>query len=951
MGETNAFLVNKRLQAIDTQALLKTKFHIREAFLEAKNAITEKDLALVPPGQFSPGTHYPSAQEGKPEWHLPHYVLRRNQGAYTTRLTLHPVDDNPDTPVGQLEIELQALPASADQPTSRPLQHEATLRLGFQIPLGDDERGAPAASFSDSDEIAGHWENLDTDTTGVVELEIHRASHDQLKISALENCPPKRCPMGGVIAPFKDGRAMAIFRSDTRTVALNIERRGEQLVVAEHIDIHDPQSPGDTLTEHVFVARSSREDLPVIWMELEDPQPVSATVLRSVTQIQSREDYARILSVMTDPVHAARLELNCTASVGQRTLRQVFVGAAKAQDFLAATGKHMFVFEKNEAKDLRNMIAAAAIEQPSRLTSTQPRFELRKPQPQPAPPPPPPPSPAPSPGVRPVFDRSMILDVLRTNAAGMTSSFRPNARMHFAAKPKKPKRRSRAATRTSGRAQVETAARVKSARDVALRANAARIEPVRASAHSANAIRFDRIVRDSLIDKKVPHKVLVEPDGEPVLTSRRDNVSQIIAPFVFDPQRHGEIFDMPEDNAAGLLLLPHEVVAGDRRTVFYREGLDSSQYYFEPEEFRLARDDTAPFAPSILFHLSEVVDAEADDDAEFTFEVSLAYRAVPYINPGLIAAATAAFGPDATFEPIAPTIRSLTLSLPSEDGAAPLVMRQDAIVDFSDGITDVVNLTEAQYQRFTRALQTTAGIGLEGHVEVVLLDGTEATVPVRIGLRDNAEFAFDHAVTSSSADAADVVLRNRIESPVRIDHLHTIALGEGAQASPAQLASGEPIEPGQTTNLSYSINPPGTAVGALAPRIDASVLPDVLAILSQTTITQGYSDRDFTITVSVDPTFFDHSGGGADALTGIEVQFRTREEPVVLTRDAPQQQVTLPMPLLLFMTNASEAQHYSYAVTDLFGTERGQTGPYTAGNGNLQVFPATTTDDFGGGFG
>jgi len=950
MGETTAFLVNKRLQAIDRQALLKTKFNFREAFLEAKNAIVGRDLALVPPGQFVPGTHYPSAQDGKPEWHLPHYVLRRNQGDHTTRLTLHPTDSNPDSPVGQLAIELQAIPASADHPTSRVLKHETTLRLGFKIPLGSDAESPLVAPRTDSDDVAGHWENLDADTTGVVELEIHRVAHDQLKISALENCPPKRCRMGGAIAQFKDGRAMVMFRSKTRTVALNIERRGEQLVVAEHIDIHDPRSPGDTLTEHIFVAKSSDEDLPIIWMELEDPQQISATVLRSVTQIQSREDYARILSVMTDPMHAARLELSCSASVGQRTLRQVFVGADKPHEFIAATGKDMFVFEKKEASDLRNLIASAAVNQPSRLNSIQPHIELRKPTRQPAPPTPAPP-PAPPRGHRAALDPAKLVSILRTNTAGMTNDFRPNARMKLTENPRKSRRRRRAKAMHSRKAKTEAASQIRSAREVALRANAAKIEPSRTSVGSARAIKFDQIARDSLVDRKVPHKVLVDQGGEPVLTSRKDDVNQIVAPFVFDPERHAGVFDMPEDNPTGLVLLPNEVVAGDRRTVFYREGVESSRYYFEPEEFRLARDDTAPFAPSILFHLSEVVDAEATDNAEFEFEVSLAYRAVPYINPALIAAATAAFGPDATFEPIAPTIRSLTLSLPSEDGSAPLVMREDAVVDFSDGITDSVSLTEAQYQRFTRALQTASGIGLDGHVEVVLLDGTEATVPVRIGLRDNAEFAFDHAVVSSSADVAEVSLRNRIESPVRIDHLHTVALTEDGQASPAQLPSGQPVEPGQTTNLSYTINPPGTAVAALAPRIDASVLPDVLAILSQTTITQGYSDRDFTITVSIDPAFFDQSGEGSEALSAIEIQFRTREEPVVLTPDAPQQQVTLPMPLLLFMTNAREAQHYSYAVTDILGNERGQSAPYTAGNGNLQVFPVASANDFGGGFG
>ena len=101
-----------------------------------------------------------------------------------------------------------------------------------------------------------------------------------------------------------------------------------------------------------------------------------------------------------------------------------------------------------------------------------------------------------------------------------------------------------------------------------------------------------------------------------------------------------------------------------------------------------------------------------------------------------------------------------------------------------------------------------------------------------------------------------------------------------------------------------------------------------MAILAQTTVVQGYAKDSFDIAVSIDPMFFGVAPQGATPLIGVRVDFRTRKEPVVLTPQQPSVTVTLPMPLLLFVTNATDAQHYSYAVTNLHaGGSRGPRPP------------------------
>lgn len=942
MGNSGTLLINRNLEAFDSTALLRESFASRTRFFKATRATVDPDVALVPVGAFRAGAPYPSAQEGRPEWHLPLYVLRRENGAPVVKLTLDPPSDDPEAPVGRLTLDLQALPPPADHEISRPMRHEIAMRLGYQIPLQDEEASDPAPTPVGptvvSQDLAGSWENLDPDTTGVAALRVLRRSDSELLVQAQENCPAGRCVLGRAVAQFADGEAMVVFHKAAKTVSLHLSRQGDQLLVAEHVDIHDAQTPGDALFHHVFVARGTAAERPLIWIPLEPPQPVSVTVRRSTTLIRDREAYARLLTVMADPVHAARLELTCVAQVAQRSLRQVFVGSLKTEDFIKATGKKAFVVEKTDATKIRKILAERMVENPADVATDRISFEIKKPAAsQPA-------------TIAPAALQPGAALRLRGGVTGAASGFRPRAGLVAArgAAAVTAERRSAASLRE---ALSAAAARIREAREAAAAASAVS-GAARATRNGATALKFDEIAKAAILDRKLPRHVLVEPTGEPVLTRRRDTAVQVVAPFSFDRAQNPQMFDMPPENPQGLVLLRHEVTAGARRATIYQEGIDGQQFYYEPEEFRLARDDSAPFAPALLFHLAEEVDAEDETEGdEVRFSVVLTYYAAPYLNPALLAAARAEFGPDARFAPINPTIRALTIELPGEGGTAALTLREDAVVDFSDGIRDVVQFGEDDYLRFTRALQTASGVGLEGHVEATLLDGSTTTVPVRISLRDTVGAPFDSAVETVSPALARATLRNRIESPVRIDHVHDVALADGGRATAAAVASADPVAPRGTTTVDYRLEPEGQSTAGLVPLLDTSTVPDVLAILSQTTVVQGYSDRDFQIELAIDPLFFQSTPPGQVPLTAVEVAFRTLEEPVRLTAAEPSLQVTLPMPLLLFITNADSAQHYSYSVTDLHGDTRGASTPFTAGSGNLEVVPAASANGFGGGFG
>jgi hypothetical protein len=446
------------------------------------------------------------------------------------------------------------------------------------------------------------------------------------------------------------------------------------------------------------------------------------------------------------------------------------------------------------------------------------------------------------------------------------------------------------------------------------------------------------VMRDDAAGARFPRVILVDDGGIPVLTKRREQCVQVMAPFWFDRARHPQMFEGAPEEKGRLVLLSHEVRAGDRVATFYQDGLEPRQVYYEPEEFRLARSDAAPFAPSILFHMNEEVDTEAHDEDGLAFSVTLTYRARPFLHPALLQAARTRFGRDASIAPVVPTVSKLRIRMQGDGGEA--LERTGAEIDFADGISDVLTFSEEEYRRLTTALQTVSGVGLEGEVEATLLDGRTARIPIRIGLRDTVGDVFDWAVTASAPGRCAVALRNRIESPVRIDALPVVALGEAATASPADVPPSDAVAPGEAASVEYRVAPPDADIAAFDPAPVTSVVPDFMKILAQTTVIQGYADDTFDIRVEVDPVVFQFVPQGSRPLTGLQVTFRTREEPVVLTPEQPAVTVTLRMPLLLFVTNAEAAQHYSYSVTNLHADGPGASTAFTASSGNLEVMPA-----------
>jgi len=899
------FLINEDLVEIASPNLLHAKSTKQIEFLTASVKAVTGEVALVNTTDILPGFRYPSSTEGQRDFYLPKYVLRAVDGRFVTRLEMFPPSNDATEPAGKLTVEVQAVPLPASGAPVRVMAHDLRLRLGYHIPLGDVDDQAEVPSING---FTGLWTNSDPDSDGVVSLNISPAGGSRLHVHALQACQPENCDLGTVSCEVVDGTAIALFRGTEQTTSLTLSLDDNRLSVFELLDIHDPQNPGDFHARHSFNRAGDGPEPALIWFNLAPPAQVSSTVRRSVTTIDDMETYLRLYRVFTSGQHLARIEIRSTATVGRRSVRQVFVGLKDRRALLNATNKKVFKIEKKDAKEIRNKASRQILEQPGALTDPRIRMDIRKP-----------------------------VAASRVNPATAVP-IDLALRMPVADAVVQPAPARSLRTRNMGN-RINNAAM---ARRLAEAKKAAEQARDRARSSENLSIHFNQIALQSLSRSKLPRWVMVEENGEPVLTRREADCVQFISPIWVDAALYADQIDAPDAGEGGLVLLRQEIHAADQSATFFQDALSPMQVYYEPQEFRLVRSDSAPFAPMMLFHLNEEIDETAGDEDTSVFTVTMTYQARPYIHVSLAEAARLHFGNDVSIAPIVPAVSSLTIRLPSSGGGAENeITRDDVNIDFSDGISDTITFSESEFRQLTTAFQTVSGIGLTGHVDVVFLDGRSGQIPLRIGLRDTIGQVF----TSSIEDGDGLIdfsyrLRNRIESPAIIDNLPVIALANNQRALPVADPPSDLIRPAETVTVGYRSDPPGgTGPDTLALN-EVSVEPDMLAILSQTTVVQGYADDSFDITVSIDPMFFDFVPDGAEPITSVAVSFRTREEPAILTAAEPSKVVTLQMPKLLFLTNADAAQHYAYAVQDFHPSGPGLATAFRAGSGNLDVQPA-----------
>lgn len=457
----------------------------------------------------------------------------------------------------------------------------------------------------------------------------------------------------------------------------------------------------------------------------------------------------------------------------------------------------------------------------------------------------------------------------------------------------------------------------------------------------------------------VPLRVALDSLRKPAVVDATLENQQNLA-FHFDPgmPEHRDVFAVEGFDSGGIhLLLPLRLTAPNGAAhVVYQDNLMREVVHVAPSEFRLERESTPPFLPALSFLASEfsTADGGGDEEASVLFRVSAVYRLEPWMDPevvelaraelarqGLVARFTTSMSHDAKL--------SLDLDLLGDEQ-----QRGEASVDPATGITDSLDLDHNTFVRLWRErLANPASGGVSGRVDYRLFDGSTAQVKVRLSLWEPSSALLDVTVAGPVPDHPGryrVIIRNRIESPVRVTALPADAVEGGAMAHAVEPGTiiGQLLQPQESRELDYDITGTAADLSTFNPYVLARAEPNLPALLKLLMLTPGYASLGFPLTVKAAAGAFAPVAGGAEALTGLLVEFDDGSR-ITLGPDLMQAEVNLVGRLLdQILGTADDSQRYFYRVTNLHGSGEGARTGWMEGRGTapLDIGTAVARLDF-----
>jgi hypothetical protein len=710
---------------------------------------------------------------------------------------------------------------------------------------------------------------------------------------------------------------------------------------------------------------------------LQPLQPQSSDALaRSTTIFTDKTQFDIVYQAMRDPSRKTVLDLHVTAPVKIKTWRQVLIGKVGAKEQVtvlqhhgglftetlnretlatlrpsaAATGGAKVTFAMPPADAVAHLdVARAAVMQPAALERVDDgaAFNLH--------------ARAFSPRIMAQPPRAAVMSpmiVMQPRAAMMGAAIAAQPRiaaapMMMAARP------------AMARAGVADAIMVRAATPAAAAAAtpavAGTLPHAGVSVETMARVNTPRLadavaVSDMRVEGRnaVPINVVLGNDRQPVMIDSEVDNAQAV-PFAFDPAKpeNAGVFagTGPGDDQIHLLLALRLATPDGGSQIVYQDNLMRDVVYVVPSEFRLQRDDTAPFLPAISFLASEFSTTDNDQDAEVLFRVAAVYRLEPWLDPKLLDLARAALAEQrqvARFTTIPASDAKLKLALLAGEQD-----RGNARIDAVAGIADTLDLDHPTFMRLWRErLAVPSAGGITGHVDYSLFDGTKAQVPVRLSLFEESADLFDVALLGPVADAPgrySVIVRNRIESPAKITGLPAEIVTEGvARAVEPATVIGQVLQPQETRRIDYDVGTAAPPLLAFEPAILGRAEINLAVLLKMLLVTPGYTSLGFAVTVKAPAELFAPPAGGAEALVGLLVEFDdgTRAN---LSGRVPQVDVTLVGRLAdQLLGTADDSQRYFYRVTNLHPSGEGARTSWKEGRGTapLQVGAAVVALDF-----
>ena len=398
------------------------------------------------------------------------------------------------------------------------------------------------------------------------------------------------------------------------------------------------------------------------------------------------------------------------------------------------------------------------------------------------------------------------------------------------------------------------------------------------------------------------------------------------SPFAFARELHPYVFgSLIPGESSGLGLVRYQVGS----QVYWQDGARPHSFFYLPDRFKIARRPESPHNPILSVRF------ETGGGALEEVQGTLEYVALPYTDPRRLAAAAEALrgrisGPlpagvdGPVFEPLLAEADKVKLrvSLPRAGaGGAELAERAEALVSLH-GARDAVTLPLAQFQTLFDALFGGSSLLLQGEVVVETGEGTSETIPFTARMDDLVGEVFDaQEEFDPEAGGLRVILRNAIESPLRVSHLGAdLRNGEALIPSQVVLGGALPVElrPGEELRLRVNATAPLAGTETLHAELDLSgveVLPDreaVWAAVLDPSTTPEYVRRIQVRTFA--QIFQAPPDRPEDQIMALVLDFE-RSESVVLDADHLQVEAALRLPLADYVLRRVDSGAYRYRVT------------------------------------
>ncbi|MEM8806321.1 MAG: hypothetical protein AAGF01_09880 [Cyanobacteria bacterium P01_G01_bin.38] len=901
------YLIDQSLTAYSTADLLKKrgqifkhKYHRPQSGDLPDQAGRPADVAVSPNGKLLPGQLYPSANEPTSlRYYLPRYRLNVVDGQFTTSLKWRSADESSSGALAWLTIDLAPqLPSAPRLFRLQEIDHEAAVRISYHMPVKND-----SARGSDIDSWVGTWVNVDAATRGMTRLKIIKTSDQKITLQGFGKCHPRDCDWGVTSATLQRGRLGALYDVGWKKTNIIVTQANDQLIADVFSDYSEEDGRTDRRNRYVLKRETPVNPGPQLWFEVGALKRLPSGIRQVRRAITSKAEFDRLYQIMTDQRFNAQLEIQCLATIGHRSWQQVMLDKISPSTQINVLKKNQVlltdIVDFKVLKPLQATVQQQSIRQfrPSAVSQTQrlpetlqrqmsPHARIRSPQVR----------------LNPLPDR-------QGQSSGSVQSVQTPA--------------------TSASLNLTAA-------QIARQPQISRVfaQPLEKTFQNSDLT----VMVNGQQHPAIPTKAVISVQGQPAILRVPTEAKQTL-PFFFSPDTHSYMFDRPAGGppAGETVLIKRSVHSQEGAVIgtFWQDSGIPDQFYYEPEEFRLARRSQpasdAPYQPDLVIALYEAVLQTEDESTTISYRAELAYQAQPYINPQVLERAREQLadpGTAAKFTALSPLTSQLILQLPLDqnDGRLQSVERPEVEVSFDDGIIDEVSLSSSELERILAAFQTPSGVGLSGHVKAQLLDGKMAQIPVNLSLVETASPLFDTTFHGPVPDAAGryrLSLRNRIESPVHIDGIGAIALSPETTAYP-QTSPGIQVEPGDSIALDYQITPADAKVQTFEPVLTTRIQVQTSdpELWSKFIVNQGYTAETFRVSVAIAPVYFETTPPGMAPLTGVHVEFDSGAA-ITLTPEALSQDVELRIPLLPRLMNDINAKQYYYQITNLHGEEIG----------------------------